>query len=71
MKYKITDIRQKSKEVKGKRELFVRIFYRTEKGYEGSVDIIKDMFNENRVREEIEFEITEMVKLFQDKEDKI
>lgn len=68
MKYKITDIRQRSRDLKGKRELFIKIFYETEMDYKGTVEIAKGKFNEKTARETIEHEIREMVKLGKEKE---
>lgn len=68
MKYKVTDIRQRTREVEGKREPFMRVFYRTESGLEGSVDIKKSEFMEKEARKQIEKEIREMVKLEKEKE---
>lgn len=63
MKYKITDIRQRSKEVKGERVLYMRVFYETETKFAGVIDVPKRRFKEEKVREEIEKEIVEISKL--------
>lgn len=63
MKYKIVDIKQRTKEVEGKREIMMRVFFETETGVGGTVDIVKDTFNEKAVREEIERELKVMEKL--------
>lgn len=68
MKYKITEIRQRSIEVDGARELVMRIFYTTERGYKGSVDVAKEKFSDKEARKRIEKEIKEMVKLEKEKE---
>lgn len=57
MKYKITDIRQRSKPVKGVTSLYMRIYYETEEDYEGTIDLLKKDFNEVSVIEAIEEEI--------------
>lgn len=63
MKYTIEDIKQRSREVKGERMLFMLITYTTEEGYEGTVEISKNKFTEKKVIAIIEEEIKEMVKL--------
>ena len=68
MKYKITDIRQRTKEVEGERVPFMRVFYKTETGFEGSVDIDKGELMEKEARKQIEKEIRQMVKLGKEKE---
>lgn len=68
MKYKITDIRQRSREAAGKRELFIKIHYEAETGYKGTIEIDKDKFSEKEARKQIEHELKEMMKLGVEKE---
>jgi len=68
MKYKVTDVRQRTREVNGARVLYIKIHYETEKGYKGTVEIDKDKFSEEEARKQIEHEIIEMAKLGVEKE---
>lgn len=68
MKYKITGVRQRTREKEGEREQFFRVFYETEKAQKGSVDIVKENFSEKEARKVIEKEIKELVKLEKEKE---
>lgn len=64
MKYKIVDIKQRSKEVSEKVfKPFIKVWYISETGYKGSIETNKKGFTAEKVREEIEKELSEVEKL--------
>lgn len=64
MKYKIVDIKQRSKQTgKDTFKPIIKVWYETETDYKGSIEINKKGFSEEKVREEIEKELSEVEKL--------
>lgn len=61
MKYKIIDIKQRSKEVsENVFEQVIKVWYETETGYKGSIKLSKKGFTADKVRKTIEKELEEI-----------
>lgn len=64
MKYKIVNIKQRTKEVKENVFIpIIKVWYVTDTDYKGSVEMKKKGFSAEKVREEIEKELLEVEKL--------
>lgn len=64
MKYKILDIKQRSKQT-GETSFkpIIKVWYVSDKGYKGSIEMNKKGFSAEKVIEEIEKELSEVEKL--------